>query len=135
MKKDTQVTGNIGLYWACYQLSRRGWNAIPTARNARGVDIIAYNHDCTRMIGVQVKTLSKKSPVPLGKSPVKVMGDFWVIVNNVATSPQTYVLLPEEVRERVDQKEKNGIVSHWLQPPSYCLQEFHEAWHRIGEPN
>gem|GEM_PF-3520205 len=45
MSKDTQVTGNIGLYYACYQLSRMGWNAMPTARNARGIDIIAYNRD------------------------------------------------------------------------------------------
>ena len=68
MKKDTQITGNIGLYWTCFHLSLRGWNAIPTARNARGVDIIAYNSDCSRMISIQVKTLGKRSPVPLGAS-------------------------------------------------------------------
>ena len=134
MKKDTQVTGNIGLYWTCFHLSRLGWNVMPTARNARGVDIIAYNQDCTRMIAVQVKTLSKKSPVPLGKSLDKMMGDFWVIVNNVENSPHTYVLKPEQVRELADRKEKNGIVSYWLQPASYCVDEFHEAWDRIGEP-
>lgn len=39
MKRDHQVTGNIGLYWTCYQLSQLGWNAMPTARNARGVDV------------------------------------------------------------------------------------------------
>jgi hypothetical protein len=60
MSKDAQVTGNIGLYYTCYHLSRMGWNAMPTARNARGVDIIAYSHDCSKMIGVQVKTLSKR---------------------------------------------------------------------------
>lgn len=64
MKKDAQVTGNVGLYWTCYHLSRMGWNIMPTARNARGVDIIAYNRDCSRMISIQVKTLSKKNPVP-----------------------------------------------------------------------
>lgn len=134
MKKDTQVTGNIGLYWACYQLSLRGWNAIPTARNARGVDIIAYNHNCTRMIGVQVKTLSKKSPVPLGTSLDKVMGDFWVIVNDVINTPQTYILLPNEVKKRAHRGEKGGRVSYWLQPAAYCVKKFHEAWDRIGEP-
>lgn len=64
MKKDAQVAGNVGLYWTCYHLSRMGWNIMPTARNARGVDIIAYNRDCSRMISIQVKTLSKKNPVP-----------------------------------------------------------------------
>ena len=24
-KKSTQITANIGLYYVCYQLSRRGW--------------------------------------------------------------------------------------------------------------
>ena len=43
MKIDPQVTGNIGLYYVCYRLSRRGWNVMPTARNARGIDMIAYN--------------------------------------------------------------------------------------------
>lgn len=64
MKRDHQVTGNIGLCWNCYQLSQLGWNAMPTARNARGVDVIAYNRACTKTISIQVKTLSKRSPVP-----------------------------------------------------------------------
>ncbi len=134
MKKDTQVTGNIGLYWTCFHLSRMGWNAMPTSRNARGVDIIAYNRDCSRMIAIQVKTLSKRNPVPLGKSLDKVMGHFWVIVNNVVTQPQTYVLLPQEVIELAHRGEKEGRVSYWLQPSSYCVEEFHEAWDRIGNP-
>ncbi len=131
MKKDTQITGNIGLYYTCYHLSRMGWNAMPTARNARGVDIIAYNSDCSRMIGIQVKSLSKKNPVPLGTSLDKVMGDFWVIVNNVSKTPQTYVMLPDEVKSFAHRGEKDGRVSYWLQPSSYCTEEYHEAWQRI----
>lgn len=108
---------------------------MPTARNARGVDIIAYNRDCSRMIAVQVKTLSKKNPVPLGTSLDKVMGDFWVIVNNVVSDPQAYVMRPGEVRKLAHRREKDGRVSFWLQPSSYCVDEFHEAWKRIGEPD
>ena len=135
MKRDSQVTGNVGLYLTCFHLSRMGWNAMPTARNARGVDIIAYNRDCSRTISVQVKTLSKKNPVPLGATLDKVMGHFWVIVNNVASDPQTYVLLPDEVRQLAHRGEKDGRVSFWLQPSSYCVEEFHEAWERIGDPD
>ncbi len=68
MKLETQVTGNIGMFYACYRLSCMGWNVMPTARNARGIDIIAYNASGTEFIGVQVKALSKRNPVPLGKS-------------------------------------------------------------------
>ena len=41
-KHEAQIVGNIGMFYACYRLSRLGWNVMPTARNARGVDIIAY---------------------------------------------------------------------------------------------
>lgn len=34
MKMQTQVTGNVGMYYACYKLSCMGWNVMPTARNA-----------------------------------------------------------------------------------------------------
>ena len=53
MKKNPQITGNIGLYWTCYRLSRMGWNAMPTVRNARGVDVIAYDLGCSRMVSIQ----------------------------------------------------------------------------------
>lgn len=107
---------------------------MPTTRNARGIDIIAYNADCSKMISIQVKTLSKKNPVPIGISLNKVMGDFWIVVNNASTVPQTYIILPEEVKALAHRGEKEGRVSYWLQPSSYCIDKFHEAWHRIGEP-
>ena len=105
---------------------------MPTARNARGIDIIAYNKEGTDFIGVQVKVLSKRNPVPLGASLEKVMGDYWVIVNNVAKEPNVFVLLPEEIKSLAHRREKNGHVSYWLQPTAYDKPEFREVWHRIG---
>ncbi len=130
---DPQLTGNVGLYYCCYRLSLLGWNVMPTARNARGVDIIAYSRDASRIVGVQVKALSKRNPVPLGTSLDKIMGDFWVIVNKVATpTPSAFILLPSEVRERAHRGEKDGRVSFWLQPADYEQDPFREAWERIG---
>ena len=128
---DPQLTGNVGLYYCCYRLSLLGWNVMPTARNARGVDIIAYSRDASRFVGVQVKAMSKRNPVPLGTSLDKIMGDFWVIVNKVATpTPSAFILLPSEVRERAHRGEKDGRVSFWLQPADY------EQHHRIiGQAN
>lgn len=37
-KENKQLTSNVGLYYACYGLSQNGWNVMPTARNAKGVD-------------------------------------------------------------------------------------------------
>lgn len=105
---------------------------MPTARNARGIDVIAYDRTGTEFIGVQVKALTKRHPVPLGNSLDKIMGDFWVIVNNIEKEPRTYVLLPEEVKKLAHRGEKDGRVSYWLQPKSYCVDEYLEAWDRIG---
>jgi hypothetical protein len=56
---------------------------MPTARNARGVDIIAYSPDGKRFMGVQVKALlSAKPPVPIETTLNKLMGDLWVIVTD-----------------------------------------------------
>lgn len=46
-KLPKQVVGNVGLYYVCYELSKRGWNVLPTSRNAKGVDIIIYNQAVT----------------------------------------------------------------------------------------
>jgi hypothetical protein len=45
-----QITGNVGLYLTCYKLSKLGWNAMPTARNARGIDIVAYDRTASRFV-------------------------------------------------------------------------------------
>lgn len=132
LKLDPQIIGNAGLYYCCYRLSLFGWNVMPTARNARGVDIVAYSQDATCKLAIQVKALSKRYPVPLGTSLDKVMGDFWIIVNNVSSSPSAYILLPSEVRKLAHRGEKEGRVSFWLQPKSYDQEDFKEKWGRIG---
>jgi len=53
-----------------------GWNVMPTSRNARGIDIIAYSIGAERLLKVQVKALSKRNPVPIGAGLDKIMGDF-----------------------------------------------------------
>lgn len=130
---NPQLVGNVGLYHTCLKLSLMGWNVMPTARNARGVDLIAYNEDATRIIAVQIKTLSKFNPVPLGSSLSKIMGDWWIIVTRVASdSPTTYIMLPDEVRTAAHVGEKDGKTSCWLQPKSYNQEQYREAWERIG---
>lgn len=104
---------------------------MPTARNARGVDIMAYSADASRTISVEVKALSKRSAVPLGSNLNKVMGDFWVIINKAVTSPSAYVLLPSEAKSLAARNEKDGRVSFWLDPPRYDQPQFKEAWERL----
>ena len=132
MKLDAQIVGNAGLYLACYHLSMLGWNAMPTSRNARGIDIVASSRDGSRFLGLQVKSLSKRAPVPLGTSLENLMGDFWVIINNLTTNPAVFILQPVEVKKLAHRGEKGGRVSYWLQPRAYDVEAYREAWARIG---
>lgn len=133
MQLGPQLTGNVGLYYCCYRRSLLGWNVMPTARNARGVDIIAYSADATRFISVQVKALSKRAAVPLGPSLDKVMCDHWIIVNKaVSEAPVAFILHPHEVKKLAKKNEKAGRVSYWLDPPQYDRDEFRGAWGRLG---
>lgn len=134
-KLPGQVVGNAGLYHVCYRLSLLGWNAMPTARNARGIDILAYSANGKRTVSVQVKALSKRHPVPLGTSLDNLIADFVVVVMKATTeptgSPSCFVLTPDEVG-RLAKTSKDGKNTRWLQPPQYDSDEFREAWHRIG---
>jgi hypothetical protein len=130
---SAQVVGNIGMYFAAYRLSQQGWNVMPTARNASGVDLLAYNAGAHVYNGIQVKALSKRSPVPLGNSLDRFIGDWWIIVINAGTTkPTCFIMKPEEVKQLSHRGEKEGRVSYWLQPNQYDTDQFREAWDRIG---
>lgn len=96
---DKQVVGNTGLYYVCYQLSRRGWNVMPTVRNVKGIDLLAYSQSGRRKLALQVKSLTKRAPVPLGvKRPLQRGADFWIICQGVSQeAPICFVLTPDEV--------------------------------------
>ena len=132
-KLAAQVVGNVGLYYVCYRLSRLGWNVMPTTRNARGIDVLIYNQDATRSFTIQVKALSKASPVPLGGTLDRLMGDFFIVCRKVRTdAPECFVLIPSEVKSLAHKGEKNGKTSYWLQPAQYSQERFRDAWSRIG---
>jgi hypothetical protein len=77
------VTGSAGMYFAAYRLSQMGWNVMPTARNARGIDLLAYDATAIHYLGIQVKALSKTR----------------IIVSKIATdAPECFIMTPEEVR-------------------------------------
>ncbi len=107
---------------------------MPTARNARGIDLLIYSEDATRKYTVQIKALSKGSPVPLGGKLDNLFGDFFVICRNVASDePECFILKPAEVKSGAHEGKKEGRVSYWLQPKAYAIDKFRERWQRIGK--
>lgn len=106
---------------------------LPTSRNARGVDIIPYYYCASLKISMQVKSLSRRTPDPLGENLDRLLGDFVIICRNaLKDSPECFVLTPEVVRRLAYCGEKNRKVSYWLQSRSYEQLEFRENWERIG---
>lgn len=134
LKLHSQVVGNVGLYYVCYRLSLMGWNAMPTARNARGIDILAYSGDGKLKVSFQVKALSKRDPVPLGHGLDNLIADWFVVLNQAVRFPEApacFVMTTPEV-ERLVHISADGKHSHWLQPKTYDTDEFRERWDRIG---
>jgi hypothetical protein len=130
---NQQTIGNIGLFYVCYRLSRVGWNVMPTARNAKGVDILIYSQDASRTATIQVKTLSKAYPVPMSNKLDHLFADFVIVCRHILReTPECFVLTPAEVRRLVHRSEKDGKQSFWLQPRDYDSDEFREKWERIG---
>ena len=133
-QSNNQVVGNVGMFYVCYRLSRLGWNVMPTARNARGIDILIYSQDAAVTHTIQVKALSQRNPVPLGGKLDGLFGDFFVICRNVAQEvPECFVLTPEEVRGLAHKGEKDGKISYWLEPKQYEADQFRDKWERIGK--
>lgn len=130
------LTGNAGLYHVARELSRRGWHVMPTVRNARGADLYAASEDETRVLPIQSKALSKRSPVPLGGSLETMRSHWWVVTINANSDlPTCFVLTLAEVKSAARRGESaTGTVSYWLQPRDYDQPEYRDAWHRLGEP-
>ena len=137
-ERNNQITGNIGLYYVCYLLSRHGWNAMPTSKNAEGIDLVVYKPGSNKYLGIQVKTLSKKSySVPISRTFERAGGDAWVIVNlekkadsNVEKAPQAYIMTSKEVDERIV-THPSGAKS--VNPGDYTQPQFRDINKRLEE--
>lgn len=125
-----QLTGNAGVFYACYRLSLLGWNALPTNRNARGPDIILVNEE--KKIGIQVKTLSGESDIPMGSNYEDPSVDYWIILLNARKSerPNAYIISKSDILAGVsvckqgnnssknliyhDNPKKDGTTVYWI---------------------
>ena len=131
-KFPNQVTGNIGLYYVCYELSKLGWNVLPTSRNTKGVDAIIYSQDGSKTHTLQIKALTSSAPVPFGNNIKNMIAEFVVICRNVREDkPEIFVATASEVFENIHKGVKDGKVSYWLQPKNY--ESFRNKWEKIGK--
>lgn len=129
---NNQLTANIGLFYVSYLLSKNGWNALPTSRNAKGPDIVIYSQDFKRYRTIQVKSLSKRNAVGLGKSR-KISADFMVICRKVweDNKPEVFVITADEVKTKSQKKGKERK-SYWLQYKDYESDFRDDGLSKIG---
>lgn len=133
-KPSNQIVGNVGLYYVCYELSKRGWNVLPTSRNTKGIDIIIFSEKAKRTHTIQVKSLSKENPVPLGNSLENLFAEYLIICRRVLDEkPEIFIANIEELKNGgvIHEGVKNNKKSYWLQPKAY--EEFENKWDVIGE--
>ena len=127
-KPSKQLVGNAGLFYVCYELSKRGWNCLPTTRNAKGVDIVIFSSKGDKKYTIQVKSLSKQDAVAFG-SNLEIMADFVIVCTEVfSEKPNLYILTPQEVKKGIPEKKNN---SYWLEPKSYS--DYKDRWEKIGD--
>ncbi len=139
MKRTRQVTGNMGMFYVCYELSKLGWNVLPTSRNTAGVDIIIYNQKGDKKHTIQVKSLSDKAPVPLGSKIDNLIADF-LIICVLEKTPKIYYLKTKDVLNRteiIEQKER-AAKSYWAfnskkKDWQYLDEKHLDKWKIIGE--
>src|SRR3546814_3397078 len=93
--------------------------------------------DEARVLPIQSKALSKRAPLPLGGSLDRLCSHWWVVTINANTaSPTCFVLTLDEVKAAAHRGvNQAGTASYWLQPKSYALEEYREAWDRLGSPD
>lgn len=108
---------------------------MPTVRNAKGADLYAASSDESYVFAIQSKALSKRDPVPLGGSLETLRSPWWIITIHANTaSPKCYILTLDEVKAAAHRGVNSaGKVSYWLQPKSYALPEYEEAWSRLDQ--
>jgi len=128
---NKQIVGNVGLFYACYSLSRLGWNVMLTSRNARGIDIVIYSQDATRTHTIQVKTLSGLTPVPLGRSLAGLVGDFLIVCRNSIFTPECFIFTMPEVHDLAYQS-RNGVKPNYWFLPNHGSHDSHYGWEKIG---
>jgi len=157
---DQQHTGQIGLFYACYQFALKGWQVLLTTRNTKGADIFIVKGETK--LGIEVKSIEKDSNVGVGTGGLAPSVDFWLVVRNTsekqdAPSYTLYLIPQKDIEQAVDDcirndkrknytdlvtrtvKEEDGKepkIRYWIDRNKYLLpkgHQYHNVWERLDE--
>lgn len=116
-KLSTGLAGTAGEYLVAGELSRRGYIASLTLRNAQGVDILVSDEHAAHSVGVQVKTSQGDKPVWILSQKIETMETaenlvFVFVVLNGLGQPAHHIVPRKELIAIVTQKHRA-----WLSGP------------------
>jgi len=134
MPSKGQLTGMAGVYLVSAELSRRGFIASPTARNARGADILVTDQNCTHAYSLQVKTNGKNASFWLLNPHAKKMVSpthFYVLVNILRDGHEFFVVPSQVVAGKMDVAKQGK--STWYSISRRNAWQFKDKWDLIGE--
>ena len=129
MPSKGQLTGMVGVYIVATELTRQGFIACTTSRNARGADILVTDQNCRHACSLQVKTNAKNASFWLLNPHAKEMvasTHFYVFVNAVEDKPEFFVVPSRVVARKmvVDKQRK----STWYSIYRKEVKEFKDKW-------
>jgi hypothetical protein len=116
-KLASALSGVAGEFFVAAELSRRGYIATLTQRNAKGIDILVSNADGSKLASLQVKTNQKSQTYWLLNDKAELLTSpqlFYVMVNLVGSSGHPeYHIVPSNIVA----KEITDSHREWLRTP------------------
>ncbi len=111
------LAGTAGEYLVAGELSRRGYIASITIRNARGIDILASDENARRSVGIQVKTSQGSKPRWILNQKVETMDTaenlyFVLVVLNGLAEPAYHIVPRKKLIREVTTRHRE-----WLSAP------------------
>jgi len=123
---STGLSGVAGEYFVAAELSRLGYIASITLRNAKGVDILASNQEATKSVAIQVKTNQGSSKEWVLSEKVEQSANskiFFVLVClNDRGAPEYHVVSAKDVAKHVGDDHKL-----WLNTPGRKGQQHRDT--------
>lgn len=116
-KLASALSGVAGEFFVAAELSRRGYIATLTQRNAKGIDILVSNADGSKLFSLQVKTNQKSQTYWLLNEKAELLTSeqlFYVMVNLVGSTghPEYHIVPSKHVANAITKSHKE-----WLSTP------------------
>lgn len=130
-----QQSGMQGVFLVAAELSKRNYIVSPTARNAKGADLLVTNQDCSKAWSIQVKTNTTVfSFFLLGKHDkhMHAKSHFYVFINIRKTATEYYIVPGKIVSKKMSaDKAKTGNKDIWYSISCKNIMKYKDRWNII----